>query len=89
MYRSMKFAGYSHKLILIAMRLISVRKVFFVLQLVHEYNTGIARNDQSLFHYGFVREHDPPRLVAQDMPAGNLYDPTFYTEDDYGKFSSS
>ncbi|CAL8467098.1 g6634 [Coccomyxa elongata] len=52
-------------------------------ELVHEYNTGIARNDQSLFHYGFVREHDPPRLVAQDMPAGNLYDPTFYTEDDY------
>ena len=58
-------------------------------QLVHEYNAGIARNDQSLFHYGFVREHDPPSLVAQDMPAGNLYDPTFYTEDDYGKFSNS
>ncbi len=56
-----------------------------VVQLFHEYNTGIRRNDQSLFHYGFIREHDPPRLIAQDLPAGNLYEPAAYSEEDYGE----
>lgn len=54
-------------------------------QLVHAYNTIAERNDASLFHYGFVQDLDPPLLAALDTPSGNLYDPTTYTEADYGR----
>ena len=52
-------------------------------QLVHAYNAAIKRNDQALFHYGFVQEQDPPKLAAQDLPGGNLYDPSKYSEEDH------
>lgn len=55
------------------------------MQLVHAYNKVAERNDASLFHYGFVQDLDPPLLAALDTPSGNLYDPTTYTETDYGK----
>lgn len=54
-------------------------------QLTHTYTTGIRRNDQSLFHYGFIQECDPPALVEQDLPDGNLYDVSSYSEADYGE----
>ena len=53
-------------------------------QLVHAYNAICERNDQSLFHYGFVQDVDPPRLCALDTPNGNLYDAAEHTEADYG-----
>lgn len=54
-------------------------------QLTHTYTTGIRRNDHSVFHYGFVQEYDPPALVEQDLPGGNLYDVSPYSEADYGE----
>ena len=54
-------------------------------QLVHAYNKIAERNDASLFHYGFVQDLDPPLLAALDTPSGNLYDPTTYTEADFGE----
>jgi hypothetical protein len=71
---------------------IKLCKAFFLdcnqfsgIQILIEYNGGIRRNDQSLFHYGFVQHHDLPRLIARDLPVGNLNDPTIYTEEDYGE----
>ena len=55
-----------------------------LLQLVHAYNKVCERNDQSLFHYGFIQDTDPPRLAALDLPSGNLYDEVAYNETDYG-----
>ncbi len=54
------------------------------MQLVHAYNKVCERNDQSLFHYGFIQDLDPPLLSALDTPNGNLYDTAEYTEADYG-----
>lgn len=55
------------------------------MQLLHTYNGGCARNDHSLFHYGFVQEHVPvPSLAAQDLPGGNLYDESAHNDADYG-----
>ena len=56
-----------------------------LLQLVHAYNKVCERNDQSLFHYGFIQDTDPPRLAALDLPSGNLYDAVAYNETDYGE----
>ena len=53
------------------------------MQLVHTYSAALQRNDQALFHYGFLQAHDPPKLVAQDMPGGNLYDTPRHSDDDY------
>ena len=58
-------------------------------QLVHTYSAALQRNDQALFHYGFIQSHDPPKLAAQDLPGGNLYDVPKYTEADYSEYSSS
>lgn len=58
---------------------------FDFVQLTHTYTVGIRRNDQSLFHYGFLQEYDPPALVEQDLPDGNLYDVSSYSEADYGE----
>ena len=55
------------------------------MQLVHAYNKVCERNDQSLFHYGFVQDLDPPLLSALDTPNGNLYDAASHTEADYGR----
>ena len=55
------------------------------MQLTHAYNKVCERNDQSVFHYGFVQETDPPLLAALDTPSGNLYDGVSYTEADYGR----
>ncbi|CAK0787098.1 hypothetical protein CVIRNUC_010314 [Coccomyxa viridis] len=52
-------------------------------ELVHAYNKVCERNDQSLFHYGFIQDTDPPRLAALDLPSGNLYDAVAYNETDY------
>lgn len=54
-------------------------------QLTYTYTIGIRRNDQALFHYGFIQESDPPALVEQDLPDGNLYDVSSYSEADYGE----
>ena len=54
-------------------------------QLRHTYTTGIRRNDHCIFHYGFIQESDTPALVEQDLPAGNLYDVSPYSETDYGE----
>ena len=56
-------------------------------QLVHAYNAAIKRNDQALFHYGFIQEQDPPKLAAQDLPGGNLYDPSRFSEEDHSEHS--
>ena len=60
-------------------------QVLCAAQLVHAYNKVCERNDQSLFHYGFVQDLDPPLLSALDTPNGNLYDAAEYTEADYGR----
>ena len=54
-------------------------------QLTYSYTVGIRRNDQALFHYGFIQESDPPALVEQDLPDGNLHDVSSYSEADYGE----
>ncbi len=59
------------------------------MQLTHAYNEVCERNDQSVFHYGFVQDTDPPLLAALDTPSGNLYDGVSYTEADYGRPPSS
>jgi hypothetical protein len=53
-------------------------------QLRHSYNGGCERNDHSLFHYGFVQDLAAPKLAAQDLPDGNLYDESSHSEADYG-----
>ena len=58
-------------------------------QLTHTYTAAIRRNDQALFHYGFIQEYEPPALVEQDLPDGNLYDMSSYSEEDYGASSSA
>jgi hypothetical protein len=50
---------------------------------VHTYSGALQRNDQALFHYGFIQAHDPPKLAAQDMPGGNLYDTPRHSDADY------
>ena len=60
-----------------------------MVQLTHTYTAAIRRNDQALFHYGFIQEYDPPALVEQDLPDGNLYDMSSYSEEDYGESSSA
>ncbi|EIE23279.1 hypothetical protein COCSUDRAFT_53559 [Coccomyxa subellipsoidea C-169] len=52
-------------------------------ELLHTYNSGCERNDHSLFHYGFVQDLPEPRLCAQDLPDGNLYDDSSHSEADY------
>ncbi|CAL5225405.1 g8216 [Coccomyxa viridis] len=52
-------------------------------ELTHTYTAAIRRNDQALFHYGFIQEYEPPALVEQDLPDGNLYDMSSYSEEDY------
>lgn len=54
-------------------------------QLTFTYSAALQRNDQSLFHYGFVQLHDPPKLVAQDFFGGNLYDPPRHCDEDYSE----
>ena len=56
-----------------------------LVQLVHTYSPALQRNDQALFHYGFIQAHDPPKLAAQDFPGGNLYDAPKYSEADYSE----
>ena len=48
------------------------------------YSTQLQRNDQSLLHYGFIQDQRPPKLMALDLPGGNLYDVPNFTESDYG-----
>ena len=55
------------------------------MQLRHSYNGGCERNDHSLFHYGFVQDLPAPKLAAQDLPDGNLYDESSHSEADYGE----
>ena len=51
------------------------------------YSTQLQRNDQSLLHYGFIQDQEPPKLAALDLPGGNLYDVPNFTESDYGVYA--
>ena len=53
-------------------------------QLTFTYSAALQRNDQSLLHYGFIQLHEPPKLVAQDFPGGNLHDTPKHRDEDYG-----
>lgn len=55
-------------------------------QLTFTYSTGLQRNDQSLFHYGFVQLHDLPKMAAHDFPDGNFYDPPDFSDEDYSEW---
>ncbi|CAL8465237.1 g4772 [Coccomyxa elongata] len=52
-------------------------------ELRHTYQAGCERNDHALFHYGFVQDLPEPKLAAQDLPSGNLYDDSAHSEADY------